>query len=144
MSSVLIKKKKKDTAIPVQQALALEDIKADIATDGATGIQMFRDNSYDLVLLDLKMPKMSGEDVLKELRKIDPFVDVIIYTNYTEFADIKKLTNIGIDGYINKGPDADLSELIEKIKEKLAPLDETDIAAMIKDLPQDIYFNNED
>lgn len=144
MSSVLIIEDEKDTAIPVQQALALEDIKADIATDGATGIQMFRDNSYDLVLLDLKMPKMSGEDVLKELRKIDPFVDVIIYTNYTEFADIKKLTNIGIDGYINKGPDADLSELIEKIKEKLAPLDETDIAAMIKDLPQDIYFNNED
>ncbi|WP_419017020.1 response regulator [Eubacterium callanderi] len=144
MSNVLIIEDEKDTAIPVQQALALEDIKADIATDGATGIQMFRDNSYDLVLLDLKMPKMSGEDVLKELRKIDPFVDVVIYTNYTEFADIKKLTNIGIDGYINKGPDADLSELIETIKEKLAPLDETDIAAMIKDLPRNIYSDNED
>lgn len=46
---------------------------------------------------------------------------VIIYTNFSEFADIKALVNIGIDGYVNKGPDSDLQELIDKIKEKLEP-----------------------
>lgn len=61
--------------------------------------------------LDLKMPKLSGQDVLKEIRKIRPYVLVIIYTNFSEFADIKALANIGIDGYVNKGPDADLENL---------------------------------
>ena len=81
------------------------------------------------------MPGISGDEVLSEIRKQDPFVDVIIYTNYTDFADIKKLTNIGIDGYINKGPKADLSELVAAIKEKLAPLSEDTITALLKDVP---------
>ena len=81
------------------------------------------------------MPGLSGDEVLSEIRKQDPFIDVIIYTNYTEFADIKKLANIGIDGYINKGPKADLVELISAIKEKIAPLNDETISALLKDIP---------
>ena len=81
------------------------------------------------------MPGLSGDEVLSEIRKRDPFIDVIIYTNYMDFADIKKLTNIGIEGYINKGPKADLSELISVIKEKLAPLDDETISALLQDIP---------
>ena len=80
------------------------------------------------------MPGLAGEDVLSEIRKNDPFVDVIIYTNYSDFADIKKLTNIGIEGYINKGPSADLTELIDAIKKRLAPLDDESISALLKDV----------
>ncbi len=90
MSKVLIIEDELDTAEPVKKGLELEGIQANIATDGASGLSMFQAGQYDLVLLDLKMPQMSGEEVLKELRKLDPFVDIIIYTNYTEFADIKK------------------------------------------------------
>lgn len=81
------------------------------------------------------MPGMSGEEVLSEIRKQDPFIDVIIYTNYSDFADIKKLTNIGIDGYINKGPKTDLKELLNAIKGKLAPLNDETIATLLKDIP---------
>lgn len=135
MSQVLIIEDEIKTATPVKEALMLEGITADIATDGESGLSMFKNGNYDLVLLDLKMPGKNGEDVAREVRKEDPFVDIIIYTNYTDFADIKKLTNIGIDGYINKGPEADLSELIEAIKAKLAPLDETTIISLLKNLP---------
>lgn len=134
MSRVLIIEDEMFTATPVQQALALNGIDADIATDGKKGLEVFKNGDYDLVLLDLKMPGMQGEEVLAELRKLDPFVDVIIYTNYSDFADIKKLTNIGIDGYVNKGPAADLSELIDMIKEKLAPLDDDTISKLLDDL----------
>ncbi len=136
MSQVLIVEDEIKTATPVKEALGLEGITADIATDGETGLAMFKKGEYDLVLLDLKMPGKSGEDVAREIRKEDPFVDIIIYTNYTDFADIKKLTNIGIDGYINKGPDADLTELIEAIKAKLAPLDDKTIIDLLKNLPE--------
>lgn len=135
MNRVLIIEDETVTAEAVKEALALADISADIASDGESGLQKFVANNYDLILLDLKMPGLSGDEVLSEIRKRDPFVDVIIYTNYTDFADIKKLANIGIEGYINKGPKADLSELIDAIKEKLAPLNDETISALLKDVP---------
>ena len=135
MNRVLIIEDEIFTAEAVKEALALDGFSADIASDGNAGLKMFRSNDYDLVLLDLKMPGLSGDEVLSEIRKQDPFIDVIIYTNYSDFADIKKLTNIGIDGYVNKGPKADLSELISVIKEKLAPLNEDTITALLKDVP---------
>ena len=135
MNRVLIIEDENFTAQAVKDALALDDISADIASDGKDGLEKFTSNSYDLLLLDLKMPGLSGDEVLSEIRKQDPFIDVIIYTNYTDFADIKKLTNIGIDGYINKGPKSDLSELVAVIKEKLAPLSEDTITTLLKDVP---------
>lgn len=137
MSKVLIIEDEINTAAPVKAALELEGILADIAKDGTEGLALFDQNEYDLILLDLKMPGISGEEVLTEIRKIDPFIDVIIYTNYTDFSDIKKLTNIGIEGYINKGPNAELTELLETIKAKLAPLDEFVVGKLIDSLPND-------
>lgn len=137
MSRVLIIEDEINTAKPVQAALALESIEADIATNGKEGLFMFSAEEYDLVLLDLKMPEMSGEEVLTAIRKEDPFVDIIIYTNYTEFEDIKKLTNIGIDGYINKGASADLVALVEAIKRKLAPLSDDIIDSLLDSVPKD-------
>lgn len=135
MNKVLIIEDENVTAETVKEALAMEDISADIASDGKSGLEKFNLNNYDLVLLDLKMPGMSGEEVLTEIRKQDPFVDVIVYTNYSDFADIKKLTNIGIDGYINKGPKADLKELLDAIKSKLAPINDEAITTLLKDIP---------
>ena len=137
MSKILIIEDEINTAKPVKEALALESIQADIATDGTKGLEMFAKGDYDLVLLDLKMPGLSGEQVLTAIRKEDPFVDIIIYTNYTEFEDIKKLTNIGIDGYINKGAGADLIALVEAIKKKLAPLDDDMIDKLLETVPED-------
>ena len=123
MSLVLIIEDEPATAAPVKEALEIEGIQADIACSGITGLEMFREKAYDLVLLDLKLPGLSGEEVLKATRKENPYGTVIVYTNYSDFADIKKLTNIGIDGYVNKGPEADLDELVDTIKSKLAPID---------------------
>ena len=137
MSKVLIFEDELSTARPVQEALKINGIDAEIAQNGLQGLEMLKQDNYDLVLLDLKMPGLSGEEVLKEIRKADPFIDVVIYTNYSEFSDLKKLTNIGIDGYINKGATADLKELVNTIKQKLAPLDSEIIAKMMQDVPQD-------
>lgn len=137
MSKVLIIEDELSTARPVQEALKINGIDAEIAQNGLQGLEMLKQDNYDLVLLDLKMPGLSGEEVLKEIRKADPFIDVVIYTNYSEFSDLKKLTNIGIDGYINKGATADLKELVNTIKQKLAPLDSEIIAKMMQDVPQD-------
>lgn len=135
MSQVLIIEDELATARPVKEALEIEGIQADIASNGIIGLELFRKKIYDLILLDLKLPELSGEELLSVIRKEDPFVTVIVYTNYSNFVDIKKLTNIGIDGYINKGAEADLNELIDMIKRKLAPLDGDAIDVLFRELP---------
>lgn len=136
MSNVLIIEDEAATAAPVKEALEMDGIQADIASDGNAGLKLFREKDYDLILLDLKLPGLTGEEVLSEIRKEDPFITVIVYTNYSNFADIKRLTNMGIDGYINKGPGADLNELVTAIEDKLAPIDENALDALFRDLPR--------
>ena len=92
MNRVLIIEDEKITAEAVKAALAMKNVDADIAENGEKGLAMFEERDYDLILLDLKMPGMDGEEILMQIRKEDPFVDVVIYTNYQEFADIKKPT----------------------------------------------------
>lgn len=133
MNKILIIEDELMTATAVKEALELNEMKAEIAEDGIKGLDLIKKNDYDLILLDLKMPKLSGEEVLKEIRKIRPYVFVIIYTNFSEFADIKALANIGIDGYVNKGPDSDLKELVNIIKGKLEPFSIDDMEAIMED-----------
>ncbi len=133
MNNILIIEDELMTATAVKEALELNGMTAEIAEDGMKGLELIKKNDYDLVLLDLKMPKLSGEEVLREIRKIRPYVFVIIYTNFSEFADIKALANIGIDGYVNKGPDSDLNELVNIIKSKLEPFSIDDMGAIMEE-----------
>ena len=98
-------------------------MSVDIAYDGQEGFEQYSKNIYDLVLLDLEIPKMSGEELLIKIRNINPYINIIVYTNHAEFGDIKKLVNLGINGYVNKGPNADLNKLIAIVKSKLEPMD---------------------
>ncbi len=121
MGKVLIIEDEAMTAKTVKSALELDGMEAEVAENGEIGLKLVKEKEYDLILLDLKMPKMSGEEVLREIRRIRPYVFVVVYTNFRDFMDLKVLTNIGIDGYVNKGADADLQELVDMVKEKLEP-----------------------
>lgn len=123
MNHVLIVEDETYTAVPVKEALEMGDTLADIAPDGKTALEMFRQNNYDLILLDLGLPGMTGDEVLKAIREEDPFITVIVYSNYRDFEDSKKLINLGIDGYINKGPDVELDEIVNTVEAKLSPMD---------------------
>lgn len=131
MFNILLVEDDKETAGFVKEALELDDMKVDVACDGQMGLEKFKRENYDLILLDLEMPRMSGEELLREIRKDNPYIDIIVYTNYAEFGNIPKLVNMGINGYINKGAGADLDELINMIKMKLEPLDEEEMKRLI-------------
>ena len=131
MYKILLVEDNKDTASFVKSALELEEMVVDVAVDGQDGFEHFQKNEYDLVLLDLEMPRMNGEELVIKIRNINPYVDIIVYTNYSQFADIKKLVNLGINGYVNKGSEADLRELLNIVKEKLEPINEDVMKGLI-------------
>ncbi|MCI8506825.1 MAG: response regulator [Lachnospiraceae bacterium] len=131
MYKILLVEDDRETASYVKSGLELEEMTVDVAVDGQDGFECFQKNEYDLVLLDLEMPRMNGEELVIKIRNINPYIDIIVYTNYSQFADIKKLVNLGINGYINKGPEADLRELINIVKSKLEPINEDAMKTLI-------------
>ena len=133
MYKILLVEDDKETADFVKQAFEIEDISVDVAYDGQAGYEQYFKEEYDLILLDLQMPKMSGEELLVKIRNINPYIDIIVYTNYAEFGNIKKLVNLGINGYVNKGPGADLGELVTMVKSKLEPMDEDSMKVLLND-----------
>jgi two-component system, sensor histidine kinase and response regulator len=66
----------------VKRALESNGIPVDIALDGPAGLQAIKEQEYDLVLLDIKMPQISGLDLIKMIHKIDPDIICIMITGF--------------------------------------------------------------
>ena len=89
--------------------------------DGPQGITIFKKNAIDLVLLDLGLPSMSGIEVLKELRRLDPKTKVIVVTGYPSVESIVVAMQNGAWDYVQKPVDVKL--LMKKISAALATVD---------------------
>lgn len=103
--------------------LHLKDIhcEADIATDGAAGLQLFRNNSYDLAILDLMLPVMDGLEVCKQLRLGDKRIPVIMLTSKSSELDRVLGLEIGADDYLTKP--FSIPELLARVKAQFRRLD---------------------
>lgn len=90
-----------------------------LAGDGHDAIEIFRERSRDVdaVLLDLSMPRMSGEETLAELRKIHSGVRVVLTSGYSEEEIAVRFAGEGLAGFVQKPFRA--SELVEKIQTAL-------------------------
>jgi two-component system response regulator PhoP len=86
----------------------------DIATDGEAGVFMLENNEYDLVVLDLMLPKIAGLDLLERYRKSGNETPVLILTARYEKQSIIELLNAGADDYLAKP--FDLGELLARAK----------------------------
>jgi CheY-like chemotaxis protein len=86
------------------------------APDGEEGLRLARAELPDLILLDLLMPKLSGVDVLRALRRDPATRDllVVILSNSSREADVEAVTALGISGYFVKA-NLSLQELGQRI-----------------------------
>ncbi|HBI82071.1 MAG TPA: hypothetical protein DDY04_09055 [Bacteroidales bacterium] len=87
-----------------------------VESTGTLAIEHFRQNSdYDLVLMDIKLPDMTGYDVIEEFKKINSNVPIIAQTAYAAEADKQKAFAVGCVDYIPKPIFRDkLLEMLEK------------------------------
>jgi CheY-like chemotaxis protein len=74
------------------------------AVDGCDGVQIFREHAAALrvVLLDLTMPRMNGEETFRELRRIDARVPVVLMSGFAENGTIDRFAGKGLAGFIQK------------------------------------------
>jgi signal transduction histidine kinase len=85
------------------------------AENGETALRVIKDKPIDLITLDLKMPGMQGIDVLKEIRRFNTNVEVIIVTGYGTLHTATEAMKLGINGYITKPYNVnDITSLVDK------------------------------
>lgn len=93
-----------------------EDFTVDTANDGEMALEKIKSNHYDIVLLDLKMPKMDGLTVLKELKKINQNPHVIMLTGVDDVPTAIECVKLGAKDYIQKPYDPqDLLHIVIKV-----------------------------
>lgn len=86
----------------LKKGLQQSGYEIDLAADGEEGYEMIRSNSYDLVLLDLMLPKISGLDLIPKIRECKPGVPIIALTAKASVEDRVHGLNLGCDDYLTK------------------------------------------
>ena len=93
------------------------EYKVDGAEDGAEGLQMIAQGEYDLVISDIKMPKMSGDELLVEAKKIKPETVFVMISGHGDLETAINTMKLGAFDYISKPPD--LNRLLTTVRNAL-------------------------
>jgi len=104
------------------EILTQEGYEVIAASDGEMGLTLAQDSNPDLILLDLILPKVSGFEVLKQLKgnNLTKDIPVIVLTNLEGVEEVDKAVSLGATTYLVKSQYS-LEELVSKIKEIASP-----------------------
>jgi DNA-binding response OmpR family regulator len=117
------------------ELLVSEGFRVTPAADGIEGLNQIAKSEPDLVILDLGLPKMSGESVCLELRKKYPQLPIIILTARDTSLDVIHGFQLGADDYIAKP--FNMEELLARVKARLRSTNHEDEKLTVGDLELD-------
>ncbi len=96
--------------------LTSEGYEVSTAADGGEAIDLVKDNNYDLVLLDIKMPNVDGFEVLKYVKENKPDMKVIMLTGFADLKNAIESKRLGAEDFVSKPYDlVDLLTTIERV-----------------------------
>jgi len=117
--SVLIIDDEESQLQSLKTFLSKRDYKIYTASDGESGIKIIRDTLIDVVLTDFKMPGMDGHTVLKNVKSINPEIDVVVMTAFGTIESAVNLMKDGAFDYLTKPIDLDeLENILNRIRER--------------------------
>lgn len=105
MADLLIIDDEKAIRKTLTEILSFEGYKIDEASDGEEGLKKFKEKNYDLVLCDIKMPKLDGIEFLQKAVEINPDVPVIMISGHGNIETAVEAVKKGAYDYISKPPD---------------------------------------
>jgi DNA-binding NtrC family response regulator len=129
-----------------------EAYQVDEAEDGLIGIEKIKNDDFDLILCDIKMPKMDGVEVLEAVKKIKPEIPIVMISGHGDLDTAVNTMRLGAFDYISKPPDLnrllntvrnalDRKELVvenkilkKKVSKKYEMIGESDAISQIKDI----------
>lgn len=95
-----------------------EDYDVSTASDGDEAIEKMKTNKFDLIITDMMMPRVSGEEVVKFANKLDPEYKVIIISGYTSLFSASNSIDAGATSYLSKP--FTISQLAQAIEQAMA------------------------
>jgi DNA-binding NtrC family response regulator len=105
MPAILIIDDEKSIRKTLTEILTYEGYKIDEAADGEEGLKKFKEKTYDLILCDIKMPKLDGIEFLEKAKQINPDVPIIIISGHGNIETAVEAVKKGAYDYISKPPD---------------------------------------
>ncbi len=132
MASILVIDDEKSIRESIKMILDYNKYSVSLAEDGIQGFSLFAKETFDAVLLDIKMPGKDGIEVLEEMKKLKATIPIVIVSGHGSFDDAVKATKLGAFDYLAKPLDRDrllitlrnalehrrLAEEITKIRDK--------------------------
>ncbi len=108
---------------PIANALKLKlddlGFETVLAHNGTEGLKMVDAGDFSMILLDLVMPKMDGFEFLKELKKKETRIPVIVLTNLGQNDDESKVKELGAVGFFTKSKTT-IKEIVERVEDFLS------------------------
>jgi DNA-binding response OmpR family regulator len=106
----------------IKRGLEAEGFAVQTACDGAEGLELARSSDFDLIVLDLVLPTVTGEEILTRLRAAGSSVPVIVLTANDAISDRVDILNAGADDYVKRP--CSFSELLARIRARLRTADQ--------------------
>jgi two-component system, NtrC family, nitrogen regulation response regulator NtrX len=143
MSKILIIDDEKAIRKTLSEILSYEGYKIDEASDGEEGLKFFAEKTYDVVLCDIKMPKVDGIEFLEKAREINADVPVIMISGHGNIETAVEAVKKGAYDYISKPPDLNrLLITLRNAMDKQSLVTETKVLKRKVSRVQDIVGNS--
>ena len=105
MANILIIDDERSIRKTLTEILSYEGYKIDEAVDGEEGLKKFKEKNYDLVLCDIKMPKLDGIEFLEKAKQVNADVPIIVISGHGNIETAVDAVKKGAFDYISKPPD---------------------------------------
>ena len=102
MENILIIEDEESILMALEDDLRVEGYEVSSATDGMQGFSMAKEQGYDLIILDIMLPKMNGFEVCKQLRQAGITTPILILTAKSQEIDKVLGLELGADDYVTK------------------------------------------
>lgn len=132
---ILLVEDEANVASFIKRGLNEEGFDVDVAFDGLMGLRFYDSRKYDVVILDLNLPKINGFDLCKEIKANDKTQPVLLLTALDSITDKEKGFGSGADDYLVKP--FEFRELVLRVKalgRRIAPLEDTGRSIVVSDL----------
>jgi len=115
---LLIAEDERSIAKALQLKLSISGFEVSLASNGEEALALMKEKKFDLLLLDIMMPKMDGFTVMAEMKKNKNKTPIMILSNLSQEDDAKRAKELGAVDFIVKS-NTPLAEIIEKVKKFL-------------------------
>ena len=102
METVLVVEDSRPMQRTLQRLFEADELEVRIASDGREGLESFRNQTPSVVVLDLKLPGLSGKELCRSFKALKPSVPIVVLSANAEVEDKVLLLELGADDYVTK------------------------------------------